>query len=188
VKRKSALLRPRASKVGHPPVCRARHRQAPAAQPWTPRPRCGAKGIGLKSVLLTNANLGNDSCRRTTYAYNAAGDLASVTYSDGTPGVVYTYDRRGRLVTVARNGITTALTYNDANQPVMETHGGGTLALLSMNWSRKTGMSTGRSRRAGLTSTGWFREFRDPFSAGSPSTARKAGVPSAKGRAWSNSR
>ncbi len=36
----------------------------------------------------------------TTYAYNSAGDLSSVSYSDSTPGVTYTYDRRGRQATV----------------------------------------------------------------------------------------
>lgn len=37
----------------------------------------------------------------TTYAYNDAGDLASVTYSDSTPSVANTYDRLGRLHTIA---------------------------------------------------------------------------------------
>jgi hypothetical protein len=39
-----------------------------------------------------------------------------VTYSDGTPGITYTYDRLGRRQQVVCNGITTSLTYNDANQ------------------------------------------------------------------------
>jgi YD repeat-containing protein len=52
----------------------------------------------------------------TTYAYTAAGDLYTVSYSDSTPGVTYGYDRLGRRQTVTDNGITTSLTYNDANQ------------------------------------------------------------------------
>ena len=110
-----------------------------------PDPVSGAVVAGSGPVY-TNSPAGRLQTRdwkrgvRTTYAYNAAGDLGSVTYSDGTPGVVYTYDRRGRLATVARNGITTALTYNDANQPVTETHSGGTLAQLSMNWAYDTSL------------------------------------------------
>jgi YD repeat-containing protein len=72
----------------------------------------------------------------TTYAYNTAGDVQSLTYTGGsvsTPLVTYTYDRRGRLATVSRNNITTTLTYNDANQMLTESDAGGTLAELSVN-------------------------------------------------------
>ena len=48
----------------------------------------------------------------TTYAYNNAGDLETVTYNDGTPTVSHTYDRRGRQSTITRNGITTTMTYS----------------------------------------------------------------------------
>ena len=34
-----------------------------------------------------------------------------------------------------RNSITTTWTYNDAGQPLAETHSGGTLASLSMTWT-----------------------------------------------------
>jgi RHS repeat-associated protein len=110
-----------------------------------PDPISGAVVAGSGPVY-TNSPAGRLQTRdwkrgvRTAYAYNAAGDLASVTYSDGTPGVAYTYDRRGRLATVARNGITTALTYNDANQPLTEMHSGGTLGGLSMNWAYDTSL------------------------------------------------
>ncbi|MBE7538847.1 MAG: RHS repeat protein [Opitutaceae bacterium] len=37
----------------------------------------------------------------TNYGYDpATGQLLSTTYSDGTPGITYTYDRRGRIATV----------------------------------------------------------------------------------------
>ncbi|NLH72829.1 MAG: RHS repeat protein, partial [Verrucomicrobia bacterium] len=71
----------------------------------------------------------------TTYSYNNAGDLQTIDYSDSTPDVSYTYDRRGRRLTAICNGITTTLTYNDANQPLTESYSGGTLAGLSMNWT-----------------------------------------------------
>ena len=35
----------------------------------------------------------------TTYGYNSAGDLATISYTDGTPGTSYSYDRRGRRST-----------------------------------------------------------------------------------------
>jgi YD repeat-containing protein len=57
---------------------------------------------------------------QTTYAYNNAGDLESVSYNDGTPATSYTYDRRGRQSTITRNGIMTILSYNDANQLLSE--------------------------------------------------------------------
>ncbi len=67
---------------------------------------------GASIMRLTDVELRN-FC---TYAYNDAGDLYTVTYNDGTtPGVTYTYDRRGRQKTVVCNGITTTLTFNDAN-------------------------------------------------------------------------
>src|SRR5207249_9310306 len=75
----------------------------------------------------------------TTYSYgfddglsnNDHGDQVGITYSNdpaATPGVTYTYDRRGRQSTVVFNGATTTLTYNDANQPLTEGYSGGTLS------------------------------------------------------------
>ena len=47
----------------------------------------------------------------TTYSFNDAGEMSGVAYNDGTtPGVTYSYDRRGRAVQIVRNSITTALT------------------------------------------------------------------------------
>lgn len=69
----------------------------------------------------------------TTYGSNNAGDLYTVSYNDGvTPGVTYTYDRRGRQKTVVCNSITTTLTYNDANQQLTESYAGGTLGGLTV--------------------------------------------------------
>jgi RHS repeat-associated protein len=63
----------------------------------------------------------------TTYAYNNAGDLSGVDYSDSTPDVTHTYDRRGRQKTVASGGITTTLAYNDADELLSESYSGGIL-------------------------------------------------------------
>lgn len=60
------------------------------------------------------------------------GDLAKVIYSandpQNTPGLSYTYDRRGRVDTVTQaGGITTDLDYNDADQLTREEYLGGLL-------------------------------------------------------------
>jgi RHS repeat-associated protein len=69
----------------------------------------------------------------TSYGYNNAGDLSSVGYSDGTtPGVSYTFDRRGRQKTITQNSITTTFTYNDASEVLTESYSGGTLDSLSV--------------------------------------------------------
>ncbi len=61
-----------------------------------------------------------------------AGALRSISYSDSTPATTYSYDRRGRMATAIRDGITTAYSYNEANQPVGESHSGGALDGLSI--------------------------------------------------------
>ena|GEM_PF-791866 len=75
----------------------------------------------------------------TAYSYNAAGELANVDYSDGTPDLVYSYDRRGRRVRVEQGSggskITTDFVYTDTDAPLTEAHSGGTPAGLSMGWS-----------------------------------------------------
>ena len=63
----------------------------------------------------------------TTYAYDLAGELNNVSYSDTTPGVTYTYDRLGRQNTVAWNGMTDTLTCNLASQILGDTFSGGAL-------------------------------------------------------------
>src|SRR6185503_6109926 len=63
----------------------------------------------------------------TSYGYNAAGDLATVVYSDGTANVTNSYDRRGRLKTAGNGTNTTTLLYNDAGLAVSEALNGLTL-------------------------------------------------------------
>ena len=102
----------------------------------------GTEGTG--GPVYTNTAAGRLQTRvwkrgvTTTYAYNNAGDLQSVTYTGGsvsTPSTSYTYDRRGRRKTAVRNSITTTWTYNDADQPLTESNSGGTMSSLAMNWS-----------------------------------------------------
>lgn len=74
----------------------------------------------------------------TTYLYTTAGDPQSIDYSDGTPDVAYTYDRQGRPVRISGGIETLATTYNDADQPLTETHTGGPLDGLSVGKSYDT--------------------------------------------------
>ncbi len=68
----------------------------------------------------------------TSYAYDTAGSLTNIGYSDTTPGVTNSYDRLGRLTAVACNGLTDTLTYNLANEMLGESFAGGLLAGLAV--------------------------------------------------------
>ncbi len=68
----------------------------------------------------------------TTYGYNDAGDLESVTYSDNTPGTTNGYDRRGRLATVTNGTAVCNFTYDDASRLLTETYTAGPLAGLAV--------------------------------------------------------
>ena len=68
----------------------------------------------------------------TTNAYNSAGDLSAVTYSDTTPAVGYGYDRRGRQTTVTLPATTTSRTFDDAGNLLSEAYSGGLLGGLSV--------------------------------------------------------
>jgi len=61
----------------------------------------------------------------TSYAYNNAGDLGTITYSDDTPSVVSTYDRRVRKTSVTFGMNTSSYTYNDAGQMLTESFPNG---------------------------------------------------------------
>jgi RHS repeat-associated protein len=57
----------------------------------------------------------------TTYAYTPAGDLGTITYSDGTtPNVTFGFDRQGRTTSVTDGTGPHALTYNDPGQLLTE--------------------------------------------------------------------
>jgi RHS repeat-associated protein len=96
----------------------------------------------------------------TTYDYNSAGDLSTVSYSDGTPPVVNTYNRLGKLNTVTRDGMTTTLTYNDAGLPLSESYSGGILDGLSITngydgYLRRTNLSLLNSSSSVLAATSY---------------------------------
>ncbi len=68
----------------------------------------------------------------TTNSYSAAGDLSGVTYSDSTPAVSLSYDRRGRPSSVTQGSLTTSLSMNDLGQLLGESYSGGDLAGLAV--------------------------------------------------------
>jgi RHS repeat-associated protein len=68
----------------------------------------------------------------TTNINNAAGDVASVVYNDGTPWRTNGYDRRGRLTAITNGPTVTTLTLNDAGELLQETNAGGILGGLAV--------------------------------------------------------
>jgi RHS repeat-associated protein len=69
----------------------------------------------------------------TTYNYNNAGDLATVTYNDGsTPSVTYGYDRRGRQISITSSTNVCSLIYDDAGDLLSESYSAGLLGGLAV--------------------------------------------------------
>src|SRR5207249_1942067 len=56
----------------------------------------------------------------TTYSFNNAADVATISYSDSTPSVTYTYDRLGRQATILQGTNATTVILNLAGQIVSE--------------------------------------------------------------------
>lgn len=89
-----------------------------------------ADGKGPKYAYTSAGRLKTRTWARgitTAYSYNKAGELSGIDYSDTTPDVSYVYDRRGRRTTTSGGVETLAVSYNDAGQPLVETHTGGPL-------------------------------------------------------------
>jgi RHS repeat-associated protein len=61
----------------------------------------------------------------TTYTYNYAGEVETVTYlgTPITPNLIYSYDRLGRIRTITEGGIARQFAFNDLDQPVSESSG-----------------------------------------------------------------
>jgi len=81
----------------------------------------------------TWARLNGGSSIITTYSYNPnSGDLAGVSYSDGTQPVTFTYDRGGRQATIVDAGGTHVLSHNGAGQLQSDQISGGLLDQVSV--------------------------------------------------------
>ncbi len=86
-----------------------------------------ADGNGPKYTYTAAGRLNTRAWARgitTTYAYNNAGELRTTVYSDGTPGVTNTYDRRGRLTGAVYGTNNAAMVYGDAGELLSETING----------------------------------------------------------------
>lgn len=84
----------------------------------------------------------------TFYGYSAAGDLAAISYSDGTPGVTFAFDRMGRRVTSTDAAGIETIAYAASGEPVSETRTGGPLDGVAVAWSYDS-----LRRRSGLAAT-----------------------------------
>ena len=71
----------------------------------------------------------------TTYNTNAAGEVASIDYSDSTPDVTYTHDRLGRQTTIVDGAGTHVLAYEPDGRLLVETNTAGILAGIGINSS-----------------------------------------------------
>jgi RHS repeat-associated protein len=63
----------------------------------------------------------------STYGYDNAGGLSTVSYSDSTPGLGYGYDRQGHQIAVTNGATVCNWTFNDLGQMTSESYTGGPL-------------------------------------------------------------
>jgi RHS repeat-associated protein len=68
----------------------------------------------------------------STNGYDYSGLMNAISYSDSTPGVSRTLDRRGRTKTITQNSITTTMAYNGAGRRLSESYSGGALSGLAV--------------------------------------------------------
>jgi RHS repeat-associated protein len=72
----------------------------------------------------------------TTYGYNAAGDLATLDYSDATPDVTFSYDRQGRTETVVDAAGLRTIGYDSYGAPESAVYSAGLLDALAVQTVR----------------------------------------------------
>ncbi|MEM7144297.1 MAG: RHS repeat-associated core domain-containing protein [Verrucomicrobiota bacterium] len=90
----------------------------------------------------------------TTYGYDGAGNLQTITYSDSTPSVTHTYDRAGRRKTTQDAvGLHTYAYGNTGGRFSSDTITAGTSGSLLDGVTVTVNESGGLSRRSGLTAT-----------------------------------
>ena len=81
----------------------------------------------------------------TTYATNAQGELAGITYNDGTPSLTFAYDPLGRPRTVTQGNVTATFTWDHTGRLLSEAYSGGPLADLGV-----TNLYDSLGRRTGV--------------------------------------
>jgi RHS repeat-associated protein len=70
----------------------------------------------------------------TTYNTNAADDIISVTYSDGTSNIIYNLDRLGRRTNIIDGAGSRFLSYAESGQLLLETNASGPLSKMSTSY------------------------------------------------------
>jgi hypothetical protein len=68
----------------------------------------------------------------TSYGFDNSSAVNTISYSDFTPAIAYTYDRLGRRATVVQNGMTATFICNPTNELLSESFSGGPLDALSV--------------------------------------------------------
>lgn len=102
------------------------------------------------SDLLTSQTIGYDTAGQvtTTFSYDPAGDIASVTDADGNT-TSYAYDSRANLISITdADGRTTSYTYNARNQPTSVTDAMGVTTTFTYTGVNLTAVSTPDSATA----------------------------------------
>ena len=79
----------------------------------------------------------------TTYGYDNLGQMTNISYSDGTPGATFTFNRLGQQATITDGTGTRTFTYNDALQLVVETNAQGVLSYAFDGLGRPAGLDAG---------------------------------------------
>ena len=109
-----------------------------------PNPVTGLPGTGIAFTYYPSGNIQTKTLGRSnlvaTYSYNNAGELASTTYSDGTPTVKFSYNRLGYQDGVSYNNTQIVQdTYDSLGNPTLEAYVGGELTGLSIqnNWNTR---------------------------------------------------
>ena len=86
-----------------------------------------------------------------SYGYDNAGDLNSITYSDGTPGVTYSRNILGQVYQIDDAAGSRTIVYNADGQPETESYTSGTFAGLTLKTDYQTGLRSGFSVLQGTT-------------------------------------
>jgi RHS repeat-associated protein len=116
----------------------------------------------------------------TSYTYDPAGSLATVGYSDATPGLGYAFDRLGRQIAVTNGATVCNRTYNDVSEPLTEAYTGGPLDGISItngydNYLRRNQLSLLSPSSQLLASTAYGYDASSRLASVSDSNGHTAG-------------